>query len=222
MRYLSPLHLLPVLVAGLFLGASLPGSAQKKPKSESLVGFVDLGLVTEKVKESTEWKVLVSRYEEKKAKFTDEVDNLNKTRYLTKVEREELATLRAKKTVTEGENRRIQELEKKSDSIDREFSTLAGTEKLTDDQTKRLGSLDGMRKTALTSLQEEIGLRRQELAKLEGEVLDAMQKKILDKVTDVADSKEMIVVLDRQAVLYGGTDLTTDVLRKLGATVPGK
>lgn len=206
-------------VLGGLIATALPGNAQKnKGKTEATLGYVDLAKVTDQVKQTQEWQVLVRQYEDMQAKLQEEIESLNRTRYLTKAEIEELKTLRARKTVSDGEKKRIEELEKQSDVLDREFSTLAGTERLSDEQQKRLGELDKLRKTGITALQDEANRRREQLAQLQGKVLDEMQGKILKKVEEVADNKDLVLVLDRQAILYGGQDLTPDVLRKLGAT----
>ena len=74
-----------------------------------------------------------------------------------------------------------------------------------------------MRKAALALLQDETDQRTEMLRKLEAEVLEDMQGQVLKKVAEVADSKGLTMVIDRQAILYGGQDLTPDVLKKLGA-----
>lgn len=212
---------LAAAVVGGMLATALPGNAQKnKPRAEINVGYVDLTKVTDQVKGTQEWQVLVKKYEDMKTQFEEQIEELNRTRYLNKAELEELKTLRAKPKASDAEKKRIETLEAQSDNLDREFSKLAGTEKLTDDEQKRLTAIDGMRKNGINALQEEANKRRTQLASLQGEVLDGMQGKILKKVEEVAENKELILVLDRQAVLSGGQDLTADVLRKLGATVP--
>jgi len=209
---------LSAAVVGGMLATALPGNAQKnKPKSEINVGFVDLTKVTDQVKGTQEWQVLVKKYEDMKTQFEEQIEDLNRTRYLSKAELEELKTLRAKPKASDAEKKRIETLEGQSDNLDREFSKLAGTEKLTAEEQTRLTAIDGMRKSGINALQEEANKRRVELGKLQGEVLDGMQEKILKKVIEVADNKELVLVLDRQAVLSGGQDLTADVLRKLGA-----
>lgn len=212
---------LTAAVVGGMLATALPGNAQKnRAKAEINVGFVDLTKVTDQVKGTQEWQVLVKKYEDMKSQFEEQIEDLNRTRYLTKAELEELKTLRAKPKASDAEKKRIETLEGQSDNLDREFSKLAGTEKLTDDEQKRLATIDSTRKNGINALQEEANKRRVQLANLQGEVLDGMQGKILNKVQEVAENKDLILVLDRQAVLHGGQDLTADVLRKLGATVP--
>jgi len=204
-----------LVVAGT-LGAALPGSAQKKPKTDSGIGYVDLNQITEKVKSSSNWTVMVKKFEDERSKFQGELQQLQKLRYLTPQEREELQNLRAKAKPTDKENERIKELEAKSDNVDREFQSLAGVEKPTAEQSKRLQDLGKLRETAITTLQTEDEKRAQQLQKMQGEMLEQMDGRIRTIVEQVADNRGVTLVIDRQMIWYGGQDLTPDVIKKLG------
>ncbi len=210
-----------VSVAGLvgagLLGSSLPGLAQKKPAqaSNSTIGFVDLASVTEQIKETTNWKQLVRKFEDERSKYRNEIEDLAKIRFLTSAERQELSNLRSKPKATDGEKKRIQELEDHSGKLDREYQSLAMQEKLTSEQSARLKELTDLREKASGDLQDEYEKRAQQLQKSESQMLEEMQKQILEIVGKVAENKNLGVVVDRQAILYGGQDLTQEVLGKL-------
>ena len=206
-----------IVLAGT-LGTQLPGVAQKKGKADTSVGYVDLGQVTEQIKKTSTWQVRTKEFDDKRSKFSDEIAYLTKTRYLSESERKELETLKAKTKASGTEQARIDELEKRSEALDKEFQQLAGTEKPTPEQDKRIKELSAMRQAAIDALQGEGEKRTQSLRELEGTVLESMQGEILKKVSEVADGKNLTLVVDRQAVLFGGQDVTPDVLRKLGAT----
>jgi len=206
-----------VVLAGT-LGTQLPGVAQKKGKADTTVGFVDLGQVTEQIKKTSTWQVRTKEFDDKRSRFSDEIQYLTKIRYLSESERKELDTLKAKTKASTQEQARIDELEKRSEALDKEFQQLAGTEKPTPEQDKRIKELSAMRQAAIDALQGEGEKRTAALRELEGTVLESMQGEILKKVSEVADSKNLTLVVDRQAVLFGGQDVTPDVLRKLGAT----
>jgi len=208
---------LAAVVAAGVLGSALPGNAQKKPKADPVVGYVDLGRITDKIKETPEWQQMVKSFEDEKSKYQDEIQYLTKIRYLTTAERQELENLRAKKTATDAEKAKIADLEGRSDAMDKEFQSLAGVEKPTDQQKQRLQELGKLRENAIASLQDETEKRAQLLQKREGEALDQTQDRIVKLVSDVANGKDLAMVIDRQALLYGGLDLTNDVLKKLGA-----
>ena len=56
--------------------------------------------------------------------------------------------------------------------------------------------------------QGDVGVRRQDL-------LDPVQKKIEAAVKSVAEAKGLSVVLVKDSVVYGGQDITQDVVKKL-------
>lgn len=204
------------LVTAGVLGAALPGSAQRnKQKVESVVGFVDLAQITEHIKQTPEWKQMVRQFEDEKTKYRSELEDLNKLRYLTATEREELKALRAKPRTSDAEKSRIAELERKSDHYEAEFRTLSGVEKPTDAQKNRIQELAKMREDGVNSLQGETEKRAGALQKMEGELLEKMQARILKAVQTVAENKGLAMVVDRQAILYGGQDLTEDVIKRL-------
>lgn len=209
--------ILAAVVAAGVLGSALPGNAQKpKGKTDSTIGFVDLAQVTDKVKDTAEWKVKVREFEDSRSKYRNEIEDLAKLRFLSPAELEELKNLRAKPKATGGETERIKQLETKSSQLDAEYQRLAMTEKPNDADAKRVKELTSMREAASTLIQKEYDTRAQQLQKLEGEMLDKMQTRILEVVGDVAQKQGLVLVVDRQAVLYGGNDMTQDVLKKLG------
>ncbi len=56
---------------------------------------------------------------------------------------------------------------------------------------------------------------QQRLAQKQNELLDPIEKSVMDTIKKVADSKGLSVVIDNSAVVYGGTDITQDVISKL-------
>jgi Skp family chaperone for outer membrane proteins len=187
-----------------------------KGKPDSPLGFVDLAQITDKVKVTAEWKVNVQKFEDSRSKFRNEIEDLAKLRFLSPAELEELRNLRAKPKPTDGEKERVTQLTTKSGQLDQEFQRLSMTEKPNEADSKRVKELAAMREQASTAIQAEYDKRAQQLQKMEGEMLDTMQTKILEVVGQVAEKQNLAMVVDRQAVLYGGNDLTQEVLKKLG------
>ena len=56
---------------------------------------------------------------------------------------------------------------------------------------------------------------QERLQQKQQELIDPIQKKIEAEVKAVAEAKGLQVVLDKTAVVYGGQDITQDVIRKL-------
>jgi Skp family chaperone for outer membrane proteins len=205
-------------VVGLGMSA-LPGHAYA-PKQDAIsgLGYVDLAKVTDAIKQTSTWQTMTQKFDAKKNGFQQELEALNKTRYLTEAERGQLATLKAKAKATAGETADISRLEGRSDELDKEAQTLAAIEKPTAEQQTRIKELAEMRKTSLAKLQDEGDKRTEELKKLETDLLESMQNQVLKYVEQVAKSKNLTMVVDRQVILFGGDDLTQDVLKKLGTT----
>jgi len=202
-------------VAAGVMGLAFPGKAAPAAKPTPTIGFVDLSTVTDQIKQTPNWKVMVTKFEDAKSRYRDEIENLTRIRYLDTKDRAELDNLRAKGKASDAEKARIDQLMKASDQLDQEYQTLGQTEKLTDEQKARLAELKKKREEGINNLQQETDKRAESLRKLEADVLDEMQGKVIKTVGEIAQRKDLVLVLDRQAVLYGGQDLTQDVLQKL-------
>jgi Skp family chaperone for outer membrane proteins len=208
-----------VLVAAGVLGTGLPGQAQKggKTKADSGVGYVDLVQITEEVKKSATWQAKVQGFEDRRQKARTSMEQLQKTRYLSATDREQLRNLEAKPKPSDTEQAKILELRRKSDELDAEFQRLAGVEKPTDKDKSRLQELTGIRETAISQLQAEEQKKSDELQGLQVTMLQEMDVQIRKAVEQIAESRSLWIVLDRQMLWYGGQDLTADVLKKLGS-----
>ena len=56
---------------------------------------------------------------------------------------------------------------------------------------------------------------QERLQQKQKELLEPIQKSVDDSVKSVADAKGLSVVLDKSTVVYGGQDITQDVIKKL-------
>ena len=73
-------------------------------------------------------------------------------------------------------------------------------------------------KSAGMSEEEKANLYQQtqeKLAQKQQALIEPIQKKVEAEVKAVAESKGLQVVIDKGAVVYGGTDITQDVIRKM-------
>lgn len=64
--------------------------------------------------------------------------------------------------------------------------------------------------------QEYAAQLQQRLQMKERELITEIQNKVNAAIKEVADSKGLSVVLPEQAVVYGGQDITQDVMKKFG------
>ena len=58
-------------------------------------------------------------------------------------------------------------------------------------------------------------LSQEKLARKQQELFDPIQKKVEAEVKSVAEAKGLSVVIAKEAVVYGGQDITQDVIRKM-------
>ena len=57
---------------------------------------------------------------------------------------------------------------------------------------------------------------QQRLAQKQNELMEPILKSVDEAIKKVADSKGLSVVIEKAAVVYGGTDITQDVISRLG------
>jgi Skp family chaperone for outer membrane proteins len=203
------------LLAAAGYGGPATGKDRDKGDTSGSIGFVDLNQVSDEVKKTPSWQKMVSKATDTRTKLSQELDDLVQRRHLNDAEVKELAELEAKPKATDPEKERISKLLRKSDEIDKEFNDLANTPNLTAEQSARLTTLTKLRADAGQKLQQARAEREQKLQEMEGEMLNELQNKILKVVSDVARGQNVEVVIDKQALLYGGRDLTTLVIQKM-------
>ena len=63
--------------------------------------------------------------------------------------------------------------------------------------------------------QEYYQQTQQRLQQKQQELLEPIEKSVEDTIKNVADAKGLSVVLDKSTVVYGGQDITQDVIKKL-------
>jgi Skp family chaperone for outer membrane proteins len=208
-----------VAVATTLLAAATgyggPASDKGKNNDGATVGFVDLNQVSDEVKKTPSWQKMVQRSTEARQRFSTELDDMVARRHLTEAEVKELQTLQTKPKASDAERERISVLLRKSDDIDKEFNDLAQIQDLKTEQSARLQLLSKMRAEAGARLQQARGEREQKLADMENEMLTDLQGKILKVVAEVAKGQGVEIVVDKQALLYGGRDLTSTVIQKM-------
>lgn len=194
-------------VLGMTVGAAFAADPPVK------VGIVDLNKVhSEAPKIKRYWDEINKLKDSLEAKLEVRIQNI----YLSGNDIEELVLLKTKATpLTDAEKNRIKELEGKQDAMAKELATLEQTKDLTAEQNERMKALrDARKKSEDTGMSltktydEQLKSKVQELdKKAETDLRDAINKA-------AADNKVTVVVA-KEAVLFGGTDITADVIKKL-------
>jgi Skp family chaperone for outer membrane proteins len=208
----------PVLVLAIvafLLGVALCGTAYgeaPKPAVDSKIGIVDVSRVED---EYTEVKNATAQVSAMEASLTDILKMRQKYSLLSAAELDELEKLFGMEKPEDKDKARIQELTKKGDDLAAELEGLRNKKDPTDADKTRLSDLT----TAGTKNGADMEARRAEYATK----VQAKQKELLDKLTDkmnvaigeLAQQKGLWVVVAKPVTLWGGIDVTDDLIAKL-------
>lgn len=212
-------HRMAGMLAGLVLTCALaaPSFAAPKPPptDPNAPGVVDLDRVLDEYRKTATYAKYQQRLADQEKSFNAEMTDLQKTRYSTSAERNELATLKQKAKPADPDKARIAELEGKSDRLDSELGVLSQKANPSADDTKRIQELAKMRADAEKSLNKEFADRQQKLRQLNAELTNTVQDELIKLVEKVAKDQKLISVFDRHALLVGGNDITDAVVKKL-------
>lgn len=133
---------------------------------------------------------------------------------------EELLTLVTKATTTEQEKNRIKDLRATQEARQNELQTIEQTKEPNAQQSARMKELQDARKKS-SDAGEAITKDYDTLLKNKVNELDKKAEADLrEAINKVATAKGFGVVLAKDAVLFGGTDITDDVISKLDRKSP--
>jgi Skp family chaperone for outer membrane proteins len=135
--------------------------------------------------------------------------------FLTDAEQTELKGLQDKPQNSDKEKQRIAELQKKSHDAEAELLSLQQKSTPTDAEKSRMAELLNLRSRNTTQLQQAQTKAQEDLDKQAGALMDQLQERILKVVEQVATQEKLSMVVDKQARLYGGRDITSLVVEKL-------
>jgi len=212
------LILVGLIAAGSF--CALPAVAKGKKGNKApaqLVGpaYVDFGRLIIAYRKTPAYAKLRREFQARADELRKEMDGLQNTRYLTPEELLEHKTLSEKLKRSKKEQARLDSLGKRSDDMDQEFRNLSVLTELTDAQQDRLAQLTKVRQEAIARLRQHAARLDAELNKLDTSLRGKMTEQLLKVIAKVAKSKKWGTVYERAAVLYGGTDVTEDVIKRL-------
>lgn len=203
--------LLLILVPAL----SLPASAGAKSDA-SAVHFVDLQRLLGEFRKTSSFARTAQRLRDQAKTYNEEMEFLARLRYCSEMERKDALALKGRGSrIGKTEQARLDELLGKSDKLDTELAMLGQKENPSDADTARIQAISKIRTDAVRGLAKEEADRRDALRQLEMELLAQVEKDLLKLVTDLAKDRKLGVVYERKSVLFGGVDLTDDVVKKL-------
>lgn len=201
-----------VVVAALFVAAVMSFAPVMAADASAAVGYVDVPIVFEQYSKTAKSKTDLEAF----AKSLDlQLQTLDSHRMLDENEAKELVTLITKPSPTEKDKERIKALQDKEKALDVELKGLQSKSEPTEQEKARQKELmdraakseENLRKISQSSEAEFAAKRDNMTAEIRNDILKA--------INDVAKQKNIGVVVDKMAILYGGTDLTQPVLDKL-------
>lgn len=206
---------LGIAALGAALFASRPATtapAKGAGDTAITVGYVDVQKVLQDspaaVNARKNAEMLKTQLQERLASQSDYI-------FLTEGDQNELQALQKKEKPSDKDKARIAELQKKSQQAEAEYRTLQQKTGASDSEKARLAELAGMRTRNMSRLQQAQQQAQEELDKKAGALMEDLQGRILKAVEDVATDEKLSMVVDKQARLYGGRDITEMVVAKL-------
>jgi Skp family chaperone for outer membrane proteins len=206
--------LVPALAAiglGIFFLTVRPADTAARAAAVPL-GYVDIKLVFQQAPAA---QAAVKQAEQLKAQLQSELALKQDTVILTDAERAEMNSLLAKPTPSDKEKARIGELRGKTAKLGEELRNLQQKPTPTDTEKARLQELTQLFSTAENKLHSDMDTLQGQLDQKGDELMSGLQDKILKAVEEVAKDQGLAMVVDKQARLFGGDDITSQVVGKL-------
>jgi Skp family chaperone for outer membrane proteins len=176
------------------------------------LGYVDVQLV---VQQSPAGQEVKKQLEQLHAQLQNQLELKKDTLGLTEAERTELNTLLAKASPSDQEKARIALLRGKTAKLDEELRNLRQKPTPTDTEKARLQELTQLFSTAENKLRSDMETLQDQIDQKRDELMSGLQDKILKAVGEVAKDQGLAMVVDKQALLFGGDDITSQVAGKL-------
>ena len=205
----------PLLLAWTVLSAAPAYAAPPKGNDANGIYYVHTQKVAEKYQETSSYSKMQARLQGELKALEGELKTLAKLRYASDAERQEGLAIAAKPTPSSKESERLTELTKRADEIDEEFARLSQKTEPSAADTKRLKDIAEMRSGAEQKLAREKTDRQQKLAALDAKLRTEMEADLLKIVEKMAREMKLAVVYDRSAILFGGTDVTDELIKRL-------
>ncbi|MEN6356193.1 MAG: OmpH family outer membrane protein [Armatimonadota bacterium] len=147
--------------------------------------------------------------------LSKKVEIRNKNMMLNETEIQELVTLKTKSSRTAAEDARIKEIENTEGARDEQYRTLQATKEPTEEQKTQLKELQDMRQKAKDTLDALAKDYDGQLKSKQQELLGKADADIREAITKVAGAKGITMVIAKDAVLFGGLDISDDIIANL-------
>lgn len=181
-------------------------------ESPLTVGVVD---VTKVYAEAPRIKQLREQLDKRRVELSTKLEIRGQSLMLSEEQVRELIDLKLKPTPTEAEKTKIKQLVDLERANDDELKTLQGTAQPTDAQKTRMNELAEIQKKSKTIGEQ---MERDYNSQLQNEAMGLESKaatEIEEVIKTVAQAKKLSFVFAKDAVFFGGVDVTTEVIGKL-------
>jgi outer membrane protein len=198
-----------VAVLSIAVGLSAPAVAADAPFT---AGFVDVQEVFSKYEKTAKSN---SELEAFGNQLDAQLKALAQHKLLDDAEVKELQQLVVKADPTDKDRERLAALDEKQKGLDKELIDLQAKKEPTAQESARLKELQDKSTAAdaaLTKLSEEF---EKQFGEKKNKLSEEIRNDILKAIEAVAKDKKLSLVLDKIAVLYGGTDITEPVISRL-------
>jgi Skp family chaperone for outer membrane proteins len=205
--------LVAALTASLILLA-LVASGAAAQQQEPRLGVVDMAKVLDGYKE------FKSSDAEYKAFLTERQQQLQErmsVRMLGDDEMKEYQNLKSVTAPTAEQKQRLEQLRAVAETREKELTDLQSVASPTDEQKKRMADLAAVADKSTKEIEDLQKRLSDEINQRNKELSEKLNSRIESALAAVAKDKRVDFILAKDAVLYGGRDLTDDVLAKLNA-----
>ncbi|MCL5103953.1 MAG: OmpH family outer membrane protein [Armatimonadetes bacterium] len=200
------------VLALVLAGVVLIGTVALAADPELKVGVVDVEKVYKDAPRLKQYTEELNKYREGLGR---KLELRSQNMMLSEEEVKELIDLSTKEGANDKDTARIKALKDAERAKDDELKQLQGTKDLKDQDKARLNELQAIRKksedtgTALTK--DYDGLLQSKMQEVNGKA----ETEVRDAITKVASAKGLTLVVAKEAVLFGGNDVTDKVIDEL-------
>lgn len=204
-------RLLVVAVVAVMLAAVLiaPAHAADAPGS---IGMVDVAAVFQGYERTTKSNGELEAF---RSQLVKQLETLSEYRLLDDNESKELADLVRKPNPTEADKQKISALQEREKALDKELKELQAKKEPTEQEKARLKELQDRTAKADDNIAKLKDESEQQFDVKKNDLSEQIRADILKAIETVAKDKKLTVVVDKMAVLFGGTDVTDSVMEKL-------
>jgi len=196
----------------LLIAAAVCAAAPAWSADAPVIGVVEYNKI---LADYTEYVKAEEKYQEFFKESQDKLDRAAKNLLLNDAEKQELQDLRDSAALSGEQKERMEELLRLTDQRYKEWDTLRLRPERNDEDEARFQELSDVLKTRneeLQQLKEDLEKDRKTKA---DELMEPINQKIDDALAEVAKKQKLIAILDKDSVLYGGKDVTANVLAEL-------